>query len=105
MPVIKSAIKKLRKDKNRTAQNASIKKDMERKLNRARKETKDFAVISEAYSAVDKAVKNGLLHKNKAARVKASIAKNTKPAKLSATKKPTKASPKKSASKKATASA
>lgn len=82
MPVIKSAIKKLRQDKRRTAVNNRVRKNVEIVLAKAKKETKDFKVIASAYSEIDKAAKKGLLHKNKASRMKAMLAKKVKPSKL-----------------------
>lgn len=93
MPVIKSAIKKLRADKKRTAHNNVLRASLEQAIKKAKKETRDFKVIMAAQSAIDKAVKNNLLHENKAARLKAKLSKNAKPAKTT----PVAKSPKKSA--------
>lgn len=79
MPVIKSAIKKLRQDKRRKETNDLIRRQVEITVSKAKKETKDFAVIAQAYSAIDKAVKNGLFEKNKAAHMKSALSKNVKP--------------------------
>lgn len=79
MPVIKSAIKKLRQDKRRTAANDRIRREVDIAVSKAKKETKDFAVIAQAYSAIDKAAKQGIFEKNKAAHMKSSLAKNVKP--------------------------
>ena len=79
MPVIKSAIKKLRIDKKRTFHNNILRNTLESAIKKAEKETRDFEVIKKAQSLLDKAVKNGLVHKNKAARIKAKLAKKVKP--------------------------
>lgn len=75
MPKIKSAKKALRVSKKRTKENLLIKKKykiMLAKLNGAAKE-KQKLYISQAFSALDKAAKNHLLHPNKVARMKSQI--------------------------------
>ncbi len=79
MPVIKSAIKKLRKDVKRTKQNDDFRRKLDMALRNAKK-TKSPKAVAEAGSLVDKAVKKNLMHKNKAARVKSSLSKLAKPA-------------------------
>lgn len=98
MPIIKSAIKRMKQTIVRRERNVGIKKDI-------KTATKAFAAkpsaeaLSKAQSEFDKAVKKGLIKKNTAARRKASLAKaakaaNVKPAaakkaaKPAATKKP-----------------
>lgn len=74
MPVIKSAQKKLRKDRNRTKRN----KDFSDLLKTALKKAKKFPTEKNIKGAVvltDKAVKNNIIHKNKAARVKSRLSK------------------------------
>lgn len=74
MPIIKSAKKKLRKDKKRTAQN----QEKENKLNDiVKKATKKPSekLIREAVSTIDKATKRNILHKNKASRIKSRLTK------------------------------
>lgn len=74
MPVIKSAQKKLRKDKKRTKRN----KDFSEHLKTALKKAKKFPTeknIKDAIVLADKAVKNNIIHKNKAARVKSGLSK------------------------------
>ena len=87
MPVIKSAIKKLRIDKKRTLHNNLLRNTFESAIKKAEKETKDFEIIKKAQSLVDKAVKNGLLHKNKASRIKSKLAKKVKPTLIKSVKK------------------
>lgn len=74
MPVIKSAIKKLRKDLKRTKTNDAIRKTLESTVKAARK-AKSEKAVQKAFSVLDKAKKNHILHKNRAARVKSSLSK------------------------------
>ena len=78
MPVIKSAIKKLRRDRKREKENDLIRSNLERAIKTAKKQ-KTAALINKAVSLVDRAVKKNLLHANKAARVKFSLSKLAKP--------------------------
>ncbi len=98
MPIIKSAKKKLRKDKKRTAQNEGIKNTLRDTIKKARKSPTDKTVKA-AVSLADKAAKRHILHKNKAAHIKAVLSKllvsqkktktdeNNKPVALKTTKK------------------
>ena len=108
MPIIKSAIKRMKQTAKRRERNVGIKRDI--KL-----ATKEFLVkptaesLSKAQSELDTAVKKGLLKKATVSRRKSALAKVAKEAgvKLTpATKKPTakpaatkKAAPKKTAAK------
>lgn len=74
MPIIKSAKKKLRKDKKRTAQNKTIKDTLQDILKKARK-SPSAKTVNQAVSLADKAAKRHILHKNKAARIKATLSK------------------------------
>ena len=74
MPVIKSAKKKLRQDKARTARNEIVAETMRKNLKLAKK-APTAESIRLAVQATDKAVKNHLLHKNKAARIKSALSK------------------------------
>lgn len=74
MPIIKSAIKKVRKDKGRTARNKKREtalKSLVKKV-RVNKTAKD---LTAAFSALDKAAKVHLIHPNKAARLKSRLSK------------------------------
>lgn len=71
MPVIKSAIKKLRHDRAKTTQNDMVRANLRDVMRKVRKN--DIS-LSEAYSVVDKNVKLHLLHPNKGARLKSKIA-------------------------------
>lgn len=76
MPIIKSAIKKVRKDKKRTKVNTLYIKAYQTTLKKIRKGGSDVKkLISLFYSQVDKAVKHNVIHKNKATRLKSRISK------------------------------
>ncbi|TSC92196.1 MAG: small subunit ribosomal protein S20 [Candidatus Berkelbacteria bacterium Licking1014_96] len=79
MPIIKSAKKRVRVAKRNQAQNLKYKNAMKKAItayyqekNSKKKEKK----LSQAFSAIDKAVKINLIHKNKAARLKSKLAKS-----------------------------
>lgn len=74
MPIIKSAIKKVRKDKKRTARNKKRETVLKSLVKKARtsKAAKD---LTAAFSALDKAAKVHLIHPNKAARLKSRLSK------------------------------
>lgn len=74
MPIIRSAIKKVRKDKIRTARNKKRDLTLKSLVKKARtsKAAKD---LQAAFSALDKAAKVHLIHPNKAARLKSRLSK------------------------------
>lgn len=74
MPIIKSAIKKVRKDKVRTARNQKRETALKSLIKKARvsKSAKDLQAV---FSALDKSVKVKLIHPNKAARLKSRLSK------------------------------
>ena len=74
MPIIKSAIKKLRKDRKRVRINDQKRLALRRSIKKAKKSKKEMDVRA-AISLIDKASKNHLIHKNKAARLKSTLAK------------------------------
>jgi small subunit ribosomal protein S20 len=76
MPIIKSAKKKMRKDKVRTLHNTDIKNKLKGLLKSARR-SPDPKILQELQSALDKAVKTKLIHANKAARLKSRLSKGT----------------------------
>lgn len=76
MPIIKSAIKKMRKDRVRTARNKVREKNLKSLIKKARIENSDKN-LSAAFSALDKAAKVHLIHPNKAARLKSRLSKGT----------------------------
>lgn len=74
MPIIKSAIKKMRKDKVRTKRNAE-REGVFKKLVKAARRNPSKAALTAAFSALDKAAKVNLIHKNKASRLKSRLSK------------------------------
>ncbi len=76
MPIIRSAIKKVRKDKVRTARNKKREVALKSLLKKARAE-KSAKNLQAAFSALDKASKVHLIHPNKAARLKSRLSKGT----------------------------
>lgn len=74
MPVIKSAIKKLRKDRKRERVNEEFEAQVKHAIKNARK-TKTEKSVREAQALVDKATKKHIYHTNKGNRIKASLAK------------------------------
>ena len=77
MPVIQSAKKKLRQDKNRTTVNRIYRNKLRLTL-RVAKEKKTKVAVRQAYQAVDRAVKLGIIHRNKAGRLKSRLMKLVK---------------------------
>ncbi|MFH1186870.1 MAG: 30S ribosomal protein S20 [Candidatus Levyibacteriota bacterium] len=74
MPVIKSAKKKLRKDKKRTQQNKELKALFKNTLIKATKKPTEEN-LRKTIKAIDKLAKKNIIHKNKAARLKSKLAK------------------------------
>lgn len=77
MPILKSAIKKLRQDKKKTVVNDRYRSWLKKALKEAaEKLTKK--TISEAYTAIDRAAKRKIIHPNKASRLKSNLIKAAK---------------------------
>ncbi len=76
MPILKNAKKALRASKRKQIVNRGVKTQVKTNLDKVLKgkEAKDLPA---AFSAIDKAVKKNLIHKNKAARLKARASKAT----------------------------
>jgi small subunit ribosomal protein S20 len=74
MPIIRSAKKKMRQDKKRTAHNKLKKDNIKALVKNMRREpnVEGFAKVS---SALDKAVKTDFIHPNKASRLKSRLSK------------------------------
>lgn len=70
MPITKSAKKALRVSETKRAQNKINKVKLEKALRQATEKT-----VNAAISTIDKSAKTGLIHKNKAARLKSRLAK------------------------------
>ena len=88
MPITKSAKKSLRVSRTKQAQNYANKVKLEKALRKV-----DEKTVNSTVSLIDKAAKTGLIHKNKAARLKSQLAKKIatpateKPVKKAAAKK------------------
>lgn len=74
MPLLKQARKKMRHDKRRTIANSS-KKIALKKLVKQMRKTPNAKNLTPVFSALDKAVKTNLIHKNKANRLKSRLSK------------------------------
>lgn len=81
MPVTKSAKKAMRKSKRKRKENLIWKKKMKdiekkiKKLLKERKNTEAKKLIPQLYKVFDKAAKNNVIKKNKAARKKSRLAR------------------------------
>ncbi len=74
MPVIKSAIKKLKQSLKHETRNRGVKKQV-KELVDAFKKKPTVATYSAAVSVLDKAAKTNVIHPNKAARLKSRLSK------------------------------
>jgi|WetSurMetagenome_2_1015567.scaffolds.fasta_scaffold887559_1 small subunit ribosomal protein S20 len=72
MPVIKSAKKKLRKDKKITAQNNKLRVALKKVLKETSKKPSEVT-LKKAVQLIDKAAKKNIVHRNKAARLKSKL--------------------------------
>ena len=79
MPIIKSAVKRMRQTAKRRERNVGIKKDIKGAV-KAFVAEPSAKNLSKAQSELDKAVKKGLIKKNTAARRKAALAAAAKKA-------------------------
>ena len=79
MPIIKSAVKRMRQTAKRRERNVGIKKDIKGAV-KAFVAEPSAKSLSKAQSELDKAVKKGLIKKNTADRRKASLAAAAKKA-------------------------
>jgi len=75
MPNIRSAIKKVRQDKRRTARQRRWRKSYKEAVKQARREPA-AENLRLAQKELDKAAKRGVIKKGKAARLKSRLAKN-----------------------------
>tara|TARA_Y100000310_G_C20155411_1_gene566673 strand:+ start:188 stop:439 length:252 start_codon:yes stop_codon:yes gene_type:complete len=76
MPIIQSAIKKVRIDERRTIINLRTKRKYRKAVKDAR-EKPNVDTLKKAYSELDIAAKKNIIHKNKASRLKSRLAKNS----------------------------
>ncbi|MEK7517654.1 MAG: 30S ribosomal protein S20 [Patescibacteria group bacterium] len=74
MPIIRSAKKKLRKDKKRERFNKRFTNILNSSMKKAKKLPSEKN-ITEAISVLDKSAKKNIIHKNKAARLKSKLSK------------------------------
>ena len=79
MPIIKSAVKRMKQTATRRQRNIATKRAIKASTKAFAAEP-SAAALSQAQSELDKAVKKGLLKKNTASRRKASLAKAPKAA-------------------------
>ncbi len=73
MPIIKSAKKKLRQDKKRTKRNKKYELAYKKAIDEVKKHKKGVKaadLLKKAYRAIDKAIKQKIIHKNKGSRLK-----------------------------------
>ncbi len=78
MPIIKSARDKMRKDKKKTKSNNEYRNKLKRAVQSVRKAAtpkEKGKLLSSIFTLIDKAGKKGVLHKNKANRLKSRISK------------------------------
>ena len=74
MPNIKSAKKRVLLSEARRVRNKDKKTELKTVLKRVRADLKDTSLFVTAVSKLDKAAGKGLIHKNKAARLKSRLA-------------------------------
>lgn len=79
MPIIKSAVKRMRQTVKRRERNVAIKKDIKTAV-KAFVANPSAETLAKAQSELDKAVKKGLIKKNTAARRKSALAAASKKA-------------------------
>lgn len=79
MPQTRSAKKKMRRDERKAVVNVRRKRLLKELIKKAR-ETKTAETVRLAVAAVDKAVKNNIFHRNRAARLKSQLTKGMKEA-------------------------
>jgi small subunit ribosomal protein S20 len=79
MPIIKSAKKRVKTAKKATIRNSKTKRSLKEALKSFVKKS-DNKTHAAAQSNLDKAVKKGLVHKNKAARIKKQLSAKNKAA-------------------------
>ncbi len=77
MPNIKSAKKRVLINKKRNEANKAAKSKLRTLIKKARADDADAAAVKAAVVCADKAAGKGLIHKNKAARIKSQLAKKS----------------------------
>lgn len=86
MPITKSAKKKMRQDKRRTIINQKIRQQMKLALKKMR-QTPTKQNLQKVSQLLDRAAKKGIIHKNKASRLKSRLSKLLQKNKKKSTKK------------------
>lgn len=102
MPIIKSAVKRMKQTIKRRERNVGVKRDVKNAV-KAFLEKPTAAGLAAAHSEIDTAVKKNLISKNTAARRKANLAKVAKEAGVKLETSAKKAAPKAAAAPKKTA--
>lgn len=74
MPLTKSALKTLRQEKRRTKMNKPVRTRI-KSTSDAYKAKPSVELLANAFSALDRAAKRNVMHKNKASRLKSRLAK------------------------------
>ncbi|MCX6791641.1 MAG: 30S ribosomal protein S20 [Candidatus Gottesmanbacteria bacterium] len=74
MPITKQAEKKLRHDRKRTMETKRVHAALQKLVKSMRKKPTQKS-LTQVFAALDKAAKTHIIHKNKAARLKARLAK------------------------------
>ncbi len=77
MPVTKQAIKKVRQDKKKAIYNARLRRAYKKAVSDFRKNP-GSALLTSAFSALDRAAKVNVIHKNTASRLKSRLSKLVK---------------------------
>ncbi len=78
MPILPSAIKKLKSDRRRERENSIVKLAYKQAVKLARSK-KSASALTKAFRALDRAAKKKVIHKNKASRLKSRLARNARP--------------------------
>ncbi len=74
MPITKGAIRKLRADKRRGGANLRVRTLLSEAVRRMRKKP-TAGNLTKVFKAIDKAAKRGIVHRNKAARIKSRLSR------------------------------
>ena len=75
MPIIKSAKKKLKQDRNKTKLNSKYILAYKKALKNLKKQKGNPKALKEIHTQIDKALKKHIFHKNKANRLKSQASK------------------------------
>jgi small subunit ribosomal protein S20 len=93
MPILKSALKKLKQSRVRADKNHGMKHGVKELMDTFKRKV-TLQNFSKAVSAIDKAAKTGVIHKNKANRLKSRLAKRLPKMETKSSKSPKKTSKK-----------